>query len=214
MSRTPTPVLAAALGATVLALTSCSSGGSDDGAGKPLTKQLAQGELAEALPGDGEVLPGWEGYHGKSVTKGEYCTEAKGDASPRGFAHGSDAEYIYHGSTNNMMFVNICQFDTPENAQSALTAWKGTEKNKQRALAKPVGDESVLVVNPGLSEDSVYAFSRSATVNIRVKIDGAGGGTTGAQDMLMATLMRLQQVQDGKRVTVTTDDVAAEDDKK
>ncbi|MFC0844315.1 hypothetical protein ACFH04_11470 [Streptomyces noboritoensis] len=149
-----------------------------------------------------------------SSPKGEYCTKVKAGAPPQGFAHGSDAEYIYHGSTNNMMFVNICQFDTPENAQSALAAWKGTEKDKQRALKKPVGDESVLVVNPGLSEDSVHAFSRSGTVNVRVKIDGAGGDTTGAQDMLTATLKRLQQVQDGKRATVTTTEVAAEADKK
>ncbi|MEU4350208.1 hypothetical protein [Streptomyces sp. NPDC023838] len=43
---------------------------------------------------------------------------------------------------------------------------------------------------------------------------GAAGDATGGQDMLTATLKRLQQVQNGEGATVTTADVAAKADKK
>ncbi|QEV16263.1 hypothetical protein [Streptomyces alboniger] len=33
-----------------------------------------------------------------------------------------------------------------------------------------------LAINPGLSEDNIYAFSRSGRVNMRVEIDGGGHG--------------------------------------
>ncbi len=209
MPRTRTTALTALLG--IAALTSCSSGGSGDDAGKPITKQLAQGEITQALPGTGEVLPGWELYKGKGVTKeGARCTESKDDASPKGWVRGGRAWFIYNGSTDNMMDVDICLFDTPENAKSAYTAWKGTESDKEQAPKKQVGEESVFVVNPGLSENKVDGFSRSGNVNIRVTMQGTGGDTTGVQDILAATLKRLQQVQDGERATAT----AAEQAKK
>ncbi|WP_127453073.1 hypothetical protein [Streptomyces sp. B29(2018)] len=48
-------------------------------------------------------------------------------------------------------------------------------------------------------EDSLSAFGRSGNVNIRVKIDGTAGDSTIAQDILAATLKRLQQVQERHR---------------
>ncbi|WP_424892180.1 hypothetical protein [Streptomyces sp. XH2] len=211
MSRTRIAATAftAVLGLT--ALTGCSSTDSEDEAGKPLTKQFEQGEITQALPGAGEVLPRWEPYKGKRVTsEGQYCTksEQKG-ASPKGWMRGGSAWFIYDGSTDNMMDIDICQFDTPEDAKSAYTAWKGTESNKERAPKKPVGEESVFVMNPGLSENEIHGFIRSGTVNIRITLQGAGEDTTGMQDMLAATLKRLQQVQDGKRATATAGDEAA-----
>ncbi|MEU1308064.1 hypothetical protein ABZ419_04090 [Streptomyces cinnamoneus] len=213
MSRTRITALTVAL--AVAALTSCSSGGSEDGAGKPITKQLGQGEITQALPGTGEVLPGWEPYKGKRVTSdGTYCSGLKEKTSPKGWVRGGSAWFIYNGSTDNMMDVDICLYDTAENATSAYAAWKGTESDKEQAPKKKVGEETVFVLNPGLSENTVYAFSRSGNVNIRVKLDGAGGDTTGAQDMLAAALKRLQQVQDGERPTATAGDEAAKTRKK
>ncbi|MFE9454170.1 hypothetical protein [Streptomyces sp. NPDC006739] len=70
-----------------------------------------------------------------------------------------------------------------------------------------MGDESTLVVNPGLSDDSVYGYVRSGRVNIRVRIEGGtAGDPSGTQAMLAATLKRLQQLQDGKAATVTVAD--------
>ncbi|MEU1826719.1 hypothetical protein ABZ502_30355 [Streptomyces abikoensis] len=214
MSRTRITVTTLTAFLSLAAITGCSSESGDE-PGKPLTKQLEQGEITQALPGSGEVLPGWEPYKDKRVTsEGQYCTEVKKDASPKGWVRGGSAWFMYNGSTDNMMDVDICLFDTPENAKSAYTEWKGTEQSKEKAPKKPVGDETVFVVNPGLSENSVNGFTRSGTVNIRVKIQGTGGDTTGVQDMLAATLKRLQQVQDGKRATATAGDEAAKAAKK
>ncbi|WP_229900201.1 hypothetical protein [Streptomyces hiroshimensis] len=124
-----------------------------------------------------------------------------------------DADYLFQGSTRNMMEVAICLFDTPENAKSAYTQWKGTEKDKEKAPTKTVGEETTLVMNPGLSSNTVHGFSRSGVVTIRVTADGMAQDTTGVEDMLTATLKRLQQVQDGKRATVTTADVAPKAEK-
>ncbi|MCD9144932.1 hypothetical protein [Streptomyces albireticuli] len=208
MSRMRTTALATALG--VLALTSCSSGSDEES--KPITKQLGQGELTQAVPGVGELIPGWEPYRAKGeISKAEYCADK--DKSPKGWVRGSEGTYMYKGSTNNMMQVSICLFDTPENAKSSYTEWKGKESDKEEALKKKVGDESVLVVNPGLSKDNVYGFSRSGVVTIRVTFDYPGGDTTGTQDMLATTLKRLQQVQDGKRATATVAEQASKADK-
>ncbi|MBB5122113.1 hypothetical protein AF335_08710 [Streptomyces eurocidicus] len=199
MSRMRTTVLTVALG--TLALTSCSSG-SEEEAAKPITTQLGQGELTQAVPGQGELIPGFAPYHAKDViSKAEYC--AREDKSPKGWVRGSEGSYLYNGSTTNMMEVSICLYDTAEHAESAYKEWKGKEPDKEQAPKKAVGDETALVVNPGLSESSVYGFTRSGVVTIRVKVDGAGGDTTGTRDMLATTLKRLQQVQDGKRATAT-----------
>ncbi|MFI0742796.1 hypothetical protein ACH4PU_32645 [Streptomyces sp. NPDC021100] len=214
MSRERIVAAFAAAPLILVGLTGCSSDSADE-SGISLTKQFSQGEIAQALPGDGEVLPGWESYRGKRViSEGMYCTESANDASPKGWVRGGSAWFILNGSTKNMMEIDVCTFDTPNNAKSAYTAWKGTEPDKEKAPIKAVGDEAVLVVNPGLSKNSVEGFSRSGHVNIRVKVQGTGGDTTGTQDMLAAVLGRLQQVQDGKRATVTAGDESAEEAKK
>ncbi|MFG2210950.1 hypothetical protein [Streptomyces sp. NPDC048638] len=212
MSRTGTAALVALLG--IAALTSCSSDNSDSPAqesDKPITKQLAQGEISQALPGTGEVISGWESYKGKRVTsEGTYCTASGASAAPKGWVRGGSAWFTYNGSTDNMMDVAVCLYDTAENSKSAYAAWRGKEADKEQKLKETVGEESVLVADPGASEDTFYAFSRSGNVNIRVKIEGTGGDSTGAQDVLATTLKRLQQVQDGERPTAT----AAEQAKK
>ncbi|WP_189969560.1 hypothetical protein [Streptomyces violascens] len=212
MSRTGTAALVALLG--IAALTSCSSDNSDSSAqesDKPITKQLAQGEISQALPGTGEVISGWEAYEGKRVTsEGTSCTASGATAAAKGWVRGGSAWFTYNGSTANMMDVAVCLYDSAENSKDAYGAWRGKESSKEQDLKKKVGEESVLVANPGLSKDTVYAFSRSGNVNIRVKVEGTGGDRTGAQDVLAATLKRLQQVQDGERPTAT----AAEQAKK
>ncbi|MEV7192475.1 hypothetical protein AB0N81_11810 [Streptomyces sp. NPDC093510] len=171
---------------------------------KPITKDLTQADLTKAVLGDGETLPGYTVHGTKEVTDGEYCNRSDDDSVPKGWARGSDASYEYNGSTLNMADVHICLFDTAKDAHNSYVAWKGTEKSKEQSAKPPVGDESTLVINPGASEDSVYAYSRSGKVNIRVEVDGnTAGDPSGAQAMLSATLKRLQQLQDGKHPTVT-----------
>jgi hypothetical protein len=207
MSRKGTAALVVLLG--IAALTSCSSDSSGEESDKPITKQLAQGEISQALPGTGDVLTGWEPYKGKRVTsEGTNCTASGSTAAPKGWVRGGSAWFIYNGSTDNMMDVGICLYDSAENSKAAYAAWRGKESNKEQNLKQQVGEESVLVANPGLSKDTLYAFSRSGNINIRVKIDGTGGDSTGAQDVLAATLKRLQQVQDGERATATAADQA------
>ncbi|WP_329394679.1 hypothetical protein [Streptomyces melanogenes] len=208
----------------MIALSSCSSSGDEPGstpgapaggkptaaspAPKPITKPLPQAALTQALLGDGETLPGWSLHGDKSVVEdGQYCNTSHNDSAPRGWMRGSDASYEYNGSTRNMTHVHICLFDTVENAHAAYLAWKGTEASKEQPLKPPVGDESTLVINPGLSDDTVYGFSRSGRANIRVRVEGGtGGDPSGAQATLAATLKRLQQLQDGKPATVRASD--------
>ncbi|MGP9022804.1 hypothetical protein ACT1U9_30920 [Streptomyces sp. BR1] len=190
------------------ALTSCSSSDSGDDSGKPITKALGQGDITQALPGSGDGLPGWDPYHGKGVTSdGTYCTATKHDGeketSPKGWVRGGSTTFIYNGSTDNMMDIDVCEYDTPENAKSGYAAWKGTETKKEQAPKKKLGDESVLLINPGLSEDEAEGYVLSGVVNIRIRLDGAAQDTAGVEDMLATTLKRLQQVQDGKRATAT-----------
>ncbi|KFG71336.1 hypothetical protein [Streptomyces mutabilis] len=202
MSRKGTAALVVLLG--VAALTSCSSDNSEGNADKPVTKQLSQGEITQALPGTGDVISGWEPYKDKRVTKeASYCTASGSTAEPEGWVRGGSAWFVYNGSTNNMMDVSVCLYDTVAHSKAAYAAWRGKEADKEQGLDKPVGEESVLVTNPGHSDDSLSAFSRSGNVNIRVKINGTAGDSTGAQDVLAATLKRLQQVQDGERATAT-----------
>ncbi|MEO3976939.1 hypothetical protein [Streptomyces sp. CAU 1734] len=211
MSRKAAPLVAILSVAALAACSSDSSGKDADIVDRPITKQLGQSEIAQALPGEGEVLTGWEPYKGKRVTKdGTYCTSSDSAGAPEGWVRGGSAWFNQGGSTDNMMDIGICLYDTAENARAAYEAWKGKEPDKEKALGKGVGEESVLVVNPGVSDDMIHALSRSGKVNIRVKVDGTGGETTGAEDVLAAALKRLQQVQEGERATATAADQADE----
>ncbi|MEU3190683.1 hypothetical protein ABZ686_08545 [Streptomyces sp. NPDC006992] len=221
MPRVRLSLAAALVGMTALAACSSDGGESTSATGasggdkaassaapKPITKNLPQGAITQALLGEGETLPGYSPHDGKSVTEeGEYCNSTEEDSVPKGWALGSNADYEYNGSTLNMASVDICLFDTAEDAHNAYMSWKGTETSKEQPTKPSVGEESTLVINPGASEDSVYGYSRSGKANIRVKIDGnTGGDPSGAQAMLAATLKRLQQVQEGKPATVTATD--------
>ncbi|MFJ9618823.1 hypothetical protein [Streptomyces noursei] len=224
MSRVRATLVTALVG--IAALTACPSGndGPDSGNGthkadkpvaapapKPITKELPQAHITQALLGDGETLPGWSLHGHKSVTEGQYCNGSKdADSAPAGWVRGGDSSYEYHGSTKNMAYVDICLFDSTDHAHNQYTTWKGTETSKQQAPKKPVGDENTLVINPGLSNDAVYGYVRSGKANIRVRIEGGtAGDPSGAQAMLTATLKRLQQLQDGKAATVTAPDEQA-----
>ncbi|MBM7056769.1 hypothetical protein [Streptomyces durocortorensis] len=207
--------------AGIAALTACSSSsnGADSAsspkggdkpaapAAKPITKALTQAQLTQALLGDGEMLPGWALHGDKDVTEGQYCNSSDKEAAPAGWVRGGDSSYEYNGSTNNMAYVDICLFDSEENAHATYTEWKGAETNKQQAPEPAVGDESVLVIDPGASEDTVYGYVRSGKANIRVRIEGGtGDDPSGAQATMTATLKRLQQLQDNKAATVTAPD--------
>ncbi|MFF1380625.1 hypothetical protein [Streptomyces sp. NPDC058308] len=228
MSRIRVAVTAALLGMAALTACSSSSSSSSNSSGdkpdstsdgekqisapalKPITKDLAQAQISQAVPGDGELLPGYSLHGTKSVTEGQYCQDSDDDSAPKGWVRGADASYEYNGSTLNMVYVHICLFETAKDAHRAYAAWKGDEKSKQQAPTKPVGDESTLVINPGISDDSVYGYSRSGKANIRVKVDGGtAGDPSGAQAMLTATLKRLQQAQADKQPTATAADEQA-----
>ncbi|MFF8657542.1 hypothetical protein [Streptomyces huasconensis] len=142
MSRVRVALVAVLAGTAALA--ACSSSSSDkpesaSGGGKPvsspapkpITKNLSQAHLTQALLGDGEVLPGYTVHDSKSVTEGQYCNEADDDSIPKGWVRGSDVNYEYNGSTINMASLDICLFDTADEAHSAYTAWKGDETSKQ-----------------------------------------------------------------------------------
>ncbi|MFD7334889.1 hypothetical protein ACFV98_02650 [Streptomyces violascens] len=220
MSRVRVILATALVGMT--ALTACSSSSNSpssasstqDGgkpvsspAPRPITKDLPQAALTQALLGDGETLPGWSLHGDKKVMKGEYCNTSDAHSAPPGWVRSSDASYEYNGSTRNMTYVEICLFDTAENAHRAYLAGKGKETNKEQAPKPPVGDESTLVLNPGAADDAVYGFSRSGKANIRVRVEGGtGGDPSGAQATLSATLKRLQQLQDGKPATARASD--------
>ncbi len=209
MPRTRTSALTVLL--SIAALTSCSSGGSDGDVGKPITKQLDQGQIMQALPGSGEVIREWDPYKGKRVSKADDCALVDSPA-PKGWVRAGEAWYIHNGSTDDMADVTICLFDSPENAKSAYAAWKDKDLQEQESK-DAVGEESMFLVNPD-TQGTVHALSRSGKVAIKVKVDHTGGDTTGARDMIAATLKRLQQVQDGERATATAADEAAKAQKK
>ncbi|MFJ8924630.1 hypothetical protein B046DRAFT_04259 [Streptomyces sp. LamerLS-316] len=220
MSRVRLALVTALAGIAALTACSSSSDGPDSDSGtkggdkpaaaaavKPVTEELTQAQLTQALPGDGEMLPGWTLHGDKDVTDGPYCNRSDDDSTPAGWIRGGDSSYEYDGSTNNMAHVHICLFDSEESAHHAYTEWKGTETSKEQAPKPSVGDESTLVINPGASEDTVYGFARSGRANIRVRIEGGtGDDPSGAQATLSATLKRLQQLQDNKAATVRAPD--------
>ncbi|MGW3176949.1 hypothetical protein [Streptomyces sp. NPDC001153] len=225
MSRARVTLVSALVG--IATLTACSSssdkpapssGTTQNGdepvsapAPKPITKELTQAEITQALLGDGENLPGWSLHDDKSVTEGRYCNATEdAESAPAGWVRGGDSSYEHNGSTNDMAYIEICLFKSAADAHRQYTTWKGTETSKQQNPKKPVGDENTLVINPGASDDSVYGYVRSGKVNIRVRIEGGtAGDPSGTQAMLAATLKRLQQLQDGKAATVTAPDEQA-----
>ncbi|WP_225102060.1 hypothetical protein [Streptomyces sp. CoH27] len=224
MSRARVTLLTALVG--IAALTACSSSSDKPASGsgtqksdepvaapalKPITNELTQAQITQALLGDGETLPGWSLHGDKSVTQGQYCNGTEeATSAPAGWVRGGDSSYEYNGSTNDMAYIEICLFKSADDAHRQYTTWKGTETSKQQNPKKPVGDENTLVINPGLSDDSVYGYVRSGKVNIRVRIEGGtAGDPSGTQTMLAATLKRLQQLQDGKAATVTAPDEQA-----
>lgn len=75
-------------------------------------------------------------------------------------------------------------------------------------VPRRVGEESVFFADSG-SGDTVYGYSRSGTVVVRVRVEDAGGDPTDARDVLAATITRLQQVQAGRRATTTAAEIAA-----
>ncbi|MEV5986250.1 hypothetical protein AB0L85_14660 [Streptomyces sp. NPDC052051] len=175
---------------------------------KPITKELSQAHLTQALLDDGETLPHFSLHGHKSVTDGEFCNAAEdADSAPKGWVRGSDSSYEYDGSTLHMADIKICLFDSADAAHQQYTLWKGTETSKQQSPKKPLGDENTLVVE---DDGSVYGYVRSGKVNIRVHVDEvAASDPSGTQAMLAATLKRLQQLQDGKAATVTALDEQA-----
>ncbi|MFE2639504.1 hypothetical protein ACFXKF_32880 [Streptomyces scopuliridis] len=200
--------------ALALALTSCSS--SDDGDSKAakdateqaLTKQFTQGEITQAIP-EGREAPA--GYELGNLDKGlpgtaDDCTHTEGEKPP-GWTRGGDTSYDYQGSTRSrMMDLNICQFDTAAHAKSAYSGWTHRDGLTEHELKAKVGDETAFLLNK--ESGAAYAYARSGTVNVEVKVEDAGGDVTDAHDMLSATLTRLQQVQSGKRPTATAADEA------
>ncbi len=113
----------------------------------------------------------------------------------------------HDGSTNDLMDVSVCLYDTAQHSRTAYAAWRGGGmegwESRQGAGPRQAGGRGVRARDqPRLQrrrEDSLSAFGRSGNVNIRVKIDGTAGDSTIAQDILAATLKRLQQVQERHR---------------
>ncbi|MFF7730859.1 hypothetical protein [Streptomyces sp. NPDC008001] len=212
MPRTRTIATSLAALAGLAALTGCSSEASGEGAGKPITQQLSQGQITQALPGAGEVISEWEPYRNKGVVKAPDSCALVDSPAPKGWVRAGRASYLHNGSTDDMAYATICLFDGPDNAKSAYAAWQ--DKNLQEQDSKDtVGEESVFLVDPD-AQGTVYALSRSGSVAIKVEVQHTRGDTTGAHDMIAATLKRLQQVQDGERATATAADEAAKAAKK
>ncbi|MFK0047797.1 hypothetical protein ACIQU4_27675 [Streptomyces sp. NPDC090741] len=217
MTRSRIAVVPAVLLAA-LAVTSCSSGSDDKPAkeanGQPISKQFSQGEITQAIPDRGEAPAGYDpGSLGKDRPgTADDCTHTEG-GSPKGWARAGDTNFFYNGSSRSrMMDLAVCQFDSPENAKTAYTAWVKREGlTPVQAKQTSVGEESSFLVS---KTGSVYAYARSGTVNIEVKVADAGEDATAAHDMAATVLKRLQQIQAGKRPTATAAEIAAAAQKK
>lgn len=214
MRMTRSRIAVPALLLAALALSACSSsnpGGNKikDDADQPLTKQFSQGEITQVIPEAGEAPAGYDlGDRGKGRPgTADDCSHTE-DESPRGWKIGGDTEYFYNGSSRSrMMELNICQFDTTGNSRNAYTAWTHRSGLTKQGTKAKVGEESAFLLDN--RSGSVYAYTRSGTVNIEVELEDSGGDATSAHDMLAAILKRLEQVQAGKRPTATAADEAA-----
>ncbi len=172
---------------------------------KPITRDLPQGAITQALMGDGEALPDYSLHGDKGVMETTYCNGQDVEGAPKGWVRGGDASYEYQGSTLNMADVYVCLFESPADAHAVYTAMKGAE-DKPHKPSEPIGDEAALLINPNGTEDYIKGISRSGKAVVEVRLSGgagAGEDPTGTEAMLAATLKRLQQVQDGKPATAT-----------
>lgn len=176
----------------------------------PLTKQLGQSDLTQAIPDAPDVVPGY--YRGSSHKsqpgKADDCAPLKGPA-PSGWQRAGRGDYDFQGSTlSRELDLDVCQFDGSENAKAAYDRWLDRDEMTPVEGSGRVGEESIFLASGG-SGGSVYGYSRSGTVVARVRLEDAGGDPKDAHDVLAATIKRLQQVQAGRPATATVAEIAA-----
>ncbi|MFD0368563.1 hypothetical protein [Streptomyces sp. NPDC059071] len=176
----------------------------------PLTRQLDRGELTQAIPDAEDVVPGYYpgSLHKSMPGEPDDCAPLKAPA-PAGWQRAGSGDYDYQGSTlSRGIDLDVCQFDNAAHAKTAYDRWQ--DKNETAPVKVPgrVGEESVFLAHSG-SSGTVYGYSRSGTVIVRVRVEDAGGDATDAHDVLAATIKRLQQVQAGRRATATATEIAA-----
>ncbi|MFF7074991.1 hypothetical protein [Streptomyces lavendulae] len=175
----------------------------------PLTKQLGQSELTQAIPDAPDVVPGY--YRGSSHKsqpgKADDCAPLNGPA-PSGWQRAARGEYDFQGSTlSRGIRVNVCQFDNAQNAKAAYGLWPDKDEVTEVKGSGQVGEESIFLAHSG-SGGSVAGYSRSGTVVVQIHVEDAGGDPKDAHDVLAATIKRLQQVQAGRRATATATEIA------
>lgn len=173
----------------------------------PLTRQLSRGELTQAIPDAEDVAPGYvPGNLHKSLPGDPDDCASSGAAAPAGWQRAGSGEY---DSRSLEIDLDVCQFDNTAHAKTAYDRWSDRdEKAPAKVPSRVVGEESVFLAYTG-SSGTVYGYSRSGTVVVRVRVKEAGGDPTDAHDVLAATIKRLQQVQAGRRATTTVADITA-----
>ncbi|MFG2295838.1 hypothetical protein [Streptomyces sp. NPDC048603] len=174
----------------------------------PLTKQLSQGELTQAIPDAKDVVPGYYpgSLHKSMPGEPDNCAPRKGP-TPAGWQRSGRGDYDYQGSTlSRELDLYVCQFDNAEHAKSAYDRWQEREETAPVQVPRRVGEESVFLAYSG-SSGAVYGYSRSGTVVVQVRAHDAGGDPTDARTVLAATITRLQQVQAGRPATTTAADI-------
>ncbi|MCP3758322.1 hypothetical protein [Streptomyces sp. TBY4] len=176
----------------------------------PLTKQLSQSQITQAIPDAEDVVPDYYpgSLHKRSPGDPDDCSPRNGPA-PAGWQRSGRGKYDYQGSTvSREIDLHVCQFDNAEHARTAYDQWQEKEETTPVTVPRPVGEESLFITYAG-SSGTVYGYSRSGTVIVRVRVQDAGEDPTDAHDVLAATITRLQQVQAGRRATTTASDIAA-----
>ncbi|MFJ1569663.1 hypothetical protein ACIOG8_36530 [Streptomyces erythrochromogenes] len=175
----------------------------------PLTKQLGQSELDQAIPDAKDVVPGY--YRGslhKRPGEPSDCAPGK-DPAPTGWKRSGRGDYDYQGSTvSRELDLHVCQFDDATHAKAAYDRWQERAETAPVQVARRVGEESVFLAHSG-SSGTVYGYARSGTVVVRVSVKDAAGDPADARDVLAATITRLQQVQAGRRATTTATEITA-----
>ncbi len=177
----------------------------------PLTKQLSQGDLTQAIPDAKDVVPGyWPGTGHKSQPGKSYlCDPPHAPANapaPAGWQRAGQGDYDYQGSTSSRgIDLVVCQFDTAAHAKAAHDQWQENEERTPVEVPARVGEESVFLAH--LPSGMVFGYSRSGTVIARISVEDTGGDPADAYDVLAATIKRLQQVQAGRRATATAAEI-------